>query len=242
MASEKTTGLSMLDKLASGIMDDKATKGAKLAPALTPVAGETRVLPNDTGLFLSTETLTQHAASLRAFAADALKIAEGIDVMLGVPAAVEAKATEMRDLDQKLIEQEADRRAADRAKAAEGDKRAEARVATEEPLEKVAGRVNAKREAVIAAMMGAGEGDENPVAAMIAAGDAAAEPFEDRMKRLGDEAKASVFGAATAPAATGDGWSCPEHGTTNLIVKTSPRRGVQFTKCAVADCHEFERV
>lgn len=207
MKSEKTTGLSMLDKLASGIMDDKATKGARLAPALTPVTGELRTpaaFPNDMPIEVVSQALIDLDRIIRHLteARDAMALLAGKPTVAPEPEADSVKAAE----------READ------------------------------GRVNAKREAVMAAMMAAGDGDENPIAAMVAAADEASESFDARMKRLGDEAKAATFSSPTAPAATGNGWSCPQHGDTNLTVKTSPRRGVQFTKCAVADCHEFERV
>jgi|GEM_PF-3295399 len=77
--------MGVLDEMTKGITDRKA---AATGPKLTPVGLEASgtkpslALPQDTGLFMSNEALHVHAQSLRAFSADAIAIAEGIDLMV----------------------------------------------------------------------------------------------------------------------------------------------------------------
>lgn len=86
MTAEKT-GTSVLAQLTADVMAEKKSEARKL----TPVAGETggstfplerALIPNDTGLFMSNETLHAHAKQLRKFAADAIAIADGLDALL----------------------------------------------------------------------------------------------------------------------------------------------------------------
>lgn len=85
---------SILSSLTAEVMGEK-TKAAKAT--LTPVAGESTfplekaLIPNDTGTFMSNEGLHTHAKNLRAFAAEAITIADGLDAILNEPSTEEAK-------------------------------------------------------------------------------------------------------------------------------------------------------
>lgn len=106
-------GTSVLANLTAAVMSEKKTEARKLTPVAGEVAPAKPVMPNDVGVFMSNETLAQHRDALRKFAADAVAIAEGIDVMLGEPEAVARKTKADEELEQKLAEKEADRKAAD---------------------------------------------------------------------------------------------------------------------------------
>lgn len=141
-AWNQTMTSSVLDQMTQGILGPKATKATKL----TPVKGEETttvaemaaalVIPKDVpDAFLAREGMAMAAKDLRRYAADLLKVADGLDVLLGVPEAVEAFDEKKAATEQKLKEQAADRLAADRAKAASGDKKAEKRVTEQEAFD-----------------------------------------------------------------------------------------------------------
>lgn len=74
------------------------------------------------------------------------------------------------------------------------------------------------------------------------------EEFVEHLATISEEAKAAVFAAADAdtepepeaPATpVADGWTCPEHGATNIEQLTS-RKGRVYWACAEAGCGEFE--
>jgi len=239
-SDEGPKGVSMLDKLAGQITETKAAKGSKLAPALTPVAGEVSVspipnhplgsLPEDPDLIL------QRLAAAKQEVLAVLDAIGKLEVAWGAPEQLLAHDAEVSEA---LIQKEKERRADDAAKARAGDKKAEARVTAESPLEAVVEAEEArlrKRAAVLTAMAG-----ETP------GGDAEPEDFDARLARQTAEAQAATFKqpspAATAPEVPdASGWACPDHGTEHIITKISPRRGVEFRKCAADGCHEFEKV
>ena len=81
------------------------------------------------------------------------------------------------------------------------------------------------------------------------------EPFKDRLDRLSKEAQDAAYGGNLVPAATEvfadvaliqpatsgsvtKGWTCPAHGSTNLMQTTS-RKGREYTLCAT--CNQFEK-
>ena len=106
-----------LDLMTAQIMGRKANAAVKL----TAVSGEvqathTQRMPNDVGVFMSNETLHEHAKALRKFAADAIAIADGIDKML---AADLDPSTDEKPVDlaaeKKKREREADAAALERA-------------------------------------------------------------------------------------------------------------------------------
>lgn len=109
-------GTSVLAALTASVMAEKRAESRKL----TPVAGETHVaaiseahlLPNDVGVFMSNERLHDHAKELRRFAANALAIADGIDVMLGSSSSLVEKADPLAE--QKERERAADEKHADK--------------------------------------------------------------------------------------------------------------------------------
>lgn len=137
--------MSVLEEMTAGI-----TRNAPPAPrrSLTPVAGEepTTVasaaaaivaakaevaagIPGDVpGVIMARERLVDMAKELRAQAAVLLSVADGLDVITGVPEAVERDSKKTAETKQHLAEQEADRKAADRAKAEGGDAKAAKRV------------------------------------------------------------------------------------------------------------------
>jgi hypothetical protein len=117
----------VLDEMVRGIMGVKANKAALLTPVGTETA-KLPSLPNDLGAFMSNERLAEAAKQLRANAALFLEVAEGIDVLIGVPAAVEADNAKTAARDQHLLEIASDLRMKDIAAAEAGDKRAAARI------------------------------------------------------------------------------------------------------------------
>lgn len=238
--SDEPKGVSMLDKLAGQITETKAAAGSKLKPALTPVAGEVSTpIPNHPlgSLPEDPDIILQRLAEAKREVMEVLASIERLELAWGKPETILVRDAEMSAA---AIEKEKERRADDAAKARDGDKRAEARVNAATPLAEVVEAEEArlrKRAAVVAAMAGETPGGDAPTE----------EPFNERMTRLQQEAQAATFGNVTptvtsAPAATGDGWSCPDHGNDHIVVKTSPRRGVEFRKCVAEGCHNFEKV
>jgi hypothetical protein len=107
----------MLQQMTAGIMETKATKAAKLTPvageSATTVAEVAGLIPLDVpGVLLAKEGLTDVAADLRKQAAFMVAVADGLDVITGVPSAVAEDAAKTAARDAKLAEKEADRRVA----------------------------------------------------------------------------------------------------------------------------------
>lgn len=245
----------MLERLVQGA-EGVAPKPMRVKPSLTATAQEALVtarqgLPNDVGAPLSNEALADAAKDLRRYAATFIEIAVGLEALAGVPESVALVTARSEETERKLAEQEADRKAADREKAAQGDKRAAARVAAATAPDQKAAMIEqaqaemieqptdfqadfeAKAKAAQAAVFKAPQDDtetEDPPETKViqAARAAAAEP---------DATPQSVMAAAMAA-----GWQCPEHPDQPVIIKTSPRRGRQYHACSVADCGEFERL
>jgi hypothetical protein len=121
----------VLDDMTKGITERKSAKaGANLTPVGVEASGvkPSLTLPNDTGMLMSNEALAQHRDYLRKAAADMLAIADGIAVLVGDPEETAEAAAAAAATEAKLAEREADRKAADREKAAAGDKKAAERV------------------------------------------------------------------------------------------------------------------
>jgi hypothetical protein len=252
MTESKSGGISMLDKLAGNIVETKTAASAKLSPGLTPVAGEvTAGLPRTPAVFpydFPNDVLNATIADLERQVVNLTGIITALKLLGGMPEVVAAEIAKDKATTKRLVEREADRRAVDAERAATGDKKAAERVNAAQPLEEVALAAevrDAKRAAVLAAMMdGPTEppvaplspksGSSEPLVSPAQQPSVGTEPFPDRLARLADEAKAATFKP--------DGWTCPQHGDTMIAVKVSPRRGVQFRRCAVVDCHEFEKV
>lgn len=153
----------VLDTMTAGIMGTKANKATSLTPVGSekggPLAGA--VLPNDVpGQFLSNELLADISARLKADAAALLVVANGLDVLLGVDGPVAEHEAKEAAVSVKAAEREADRQAADRAKAAEGDKQAAERVA-------FAAKFNAQAEAAKASAFRAADAPAEGTAAEI---------------------------------------------------------------------------
>ncbi len=250
MTTTESKGKSMLDQLAGKIVTTKTVAGSKLSPALTPVAGERGAVPVAAPTAFPydapSQALTQTIASLERERAALDGIINALKLLNGQPDAIAEEIAKDAALSAALLAKEEARRKEDRIKA-QTDARAAARVAAESPMAEVVEAVEAKdrkRAAVLAVMAGEQPGGET---------------FEARMARLSAEAQTSAFGPTNpdgsipVPVATGTGgrvvyeprafgWSCPKHGDSNIIVKRSPRRGMEFRKCAADDCHEFEKV
>jgi hypothetical protein len=68
-----------------------------------------------------------------------------------------------------------------------------------------------------------------------------AEDFDQRMKRLSDEAQAATYAAVTSDDSPGtDGWACTTHGAEDLRDLTSPK-GRKYRACGVPNCKEFQK-
>lgn len=103
------------DVLDSMTMAFSAAKQGKAAQAgLTPVGVEPGgpMLPNDTGLYMSNESLRLHAVDLRKFADDAIKIADALDVLTGLSSIREQRTSVTEQVNAaKAAEKAADERA-----------------------------------------------------------------------------------------------------------------------------------
>lgn len=136
-----TNSPSVLDQMTAGIMGPKATKAAKLTPikgeeSTTVAAMAGLTIPADVpGVLMAREGMADVAKDLRTQAGFLLAVADGLDVILGVPDAVERDAEKKAATDKALAEKEADRKAADRKAAEAGDKRAEKRMTEQEEFE-----------------------------------------------------------------------------------------------------------
>jgi len=118
---------SVLDTMVAKVITQKQAKEMKLTPVGSEPGGPLAGLPNDVpGVFMSNEAMADIARDLRRKADVLVAVADGLDVILGIRP--DEKAAEALALNAKLAEREADRQVADRAKAAEGDARAAARV------------------------------------------------------------------------------------------------------------------
>lgn len=128
---------SVLDAMTAGIMGAKANKATGLTPVGSekggPLAG---ALPSDVpGVLMSNEALTDISSKLKADAATMLAIANGIDILLGIEGPTQDHKDQQAAQARKLAEREADRKADDRTKAAEGNKGAATRVEFAEKFE-----------------------------------------------------------------------------------------------------------
>lgn len=124
--------MGVLDDMTKGITERKSAKsGANLTPVGVEASGvkPSLTLPNDTGMLMSNERLAEVRDQLRSDAADLLRIADGIAVLIGDPAETAEAQKQAAAIEAKLAEREADRKAADREKAAGGDAKAAERVA-----------------------------------------------------------------------------------------------------------------
>jgi len=113
---------SVLAQLTAEVMAEKKTAAPR---KLTPVEAERPAppqpkegLPADLpGAFMSSEAMIEAARDLRRYAADMLRIADGIDVINGVPDKVEAQSKADRERDEALAQRERERVADERAAA-----------------------------------------------------------------------------------------------------------------------------
>ncbi len=124
MTNRTDATAAVLDEMVAGIMGVKANKAIRL----TPVGMETAMPLDVPGVTLAREGLADVAKDLRRQAQLLLDVADGLDVMLGKPEAVEADAARKAEADDVLAQKEQERRADDKAAAAAGDKKAEERV------------------------------------------------------------------------------------------------------------------
>lgn len=195
-----------------GVGTLKADKGPGKA-TLTPVGTERKApvgVPDVPEVFLTNEAIKDIANDLRRQAAVLLEAADGLDRLTGV---AEAAQPDM-ELEKKLFEREADRRAADRAAAEAGDKRAERRVAEASPLpdfEEHWKRISAEAQA------SAFGGDLVPAAREV----------------FGDDIIEPAQSGSAKP-----GWVCPTHGDEAIRGMTS-KSGRAFRLCTI--CRQFEK-
>ena len=224
-ANKQTEGVSVLDAMASSIMErkEKQAKGT-----LTPVAGEKRPV----GVPVSTKELDDikdAIARAQGYVTQILALTEqlskelsqaswynemGPEPVVVAPLVTPAAVEEEQRLSQKAVEAAADE------------------------------IHRSKREAVTAAA-----GDIEDIAARMTrlCGEAKAQVFTQPGT---DEPAASEANAATVREATPlspsvpvdvvGGWACPEHD--QAIVKTSARRGREYRACPIPGCGEFERL
>lgn len=131
----------VLARMTAGIAREAAVVMARKGSAaakLTPVEGESAqtvaeiaglAVPKDIpGALLAREGMEAAVIDLRRLAGDLLAAAHGIEVLLGVPAAVAEDAVKRAVTDDVLAKKEEVRRAEDRVAAADGDARAAKRV------------------------------------------------------------------------------------------------------------------
>jgi hypothetical protein len=160
-------------------------------------------------------------------------VIDALRLLAGDPEQVEAEKAKSAAALEKAVEKEADRRAADREKAAAGDKRAAARVDAETDVVGPAQAAEHKRQVMLDAMKD--------------------EEFPERFERLKREAQDAVYtktedtvgepheGNPNTPEVGADGaWQCPKHG--QAITKVSTRRQREYQGCPVEGCGEFERL
>lgn len=204
-----------------GVGTLKADKSPGGKPSLTPVGTERKVgIPDVPEVFLTNEAVAEVAADLRRQIALLTEAAEGLERLTGTGA--EAVAPD-EELERKLFEREADRKAADREKAEAGDRRAARRVA-EQPIDRrfePAGDFDAHWAQLSAeAKAAAFKGDLEP---------AAREVFAEELKEPLPELRS---GSPTT------GWRCPTHGDANLGTFTS-RAKRTLTICKT--CNQFDK-
>lgn len=120
---------SVLDQMTAGITERKQARNVTLTPVGTEAGGPLSRVPNDTPhVLFAREGLLETAADLDAQAEFLSNVARDLRRMAGEKEPVEQGLAEKQALEAKLQQIEADRRAADRALAEAGDKRAAARV------------------------------------------------------------------------------------------------------------------
>lgn len=186
-----------------------ADKSAGKVPvSLTPVGTEKRGIPDVQGAFLANEGVADVATDLRKQAAYLISVAEALEAHTGLG---HRGAEPDLALEVKLMEKEADRQAADREKAAAGDKRAEKRVEQTSDADFQERFARLSDEAKAATF----KGDLVP---------AAKEVFGDDLL--------PVSGSPTSD------WVCPTHGDADIKVVTT-RKGRIMRTCAT--CKQFEK-
>lgn len=163
----------VLERMTAGVTKEAgaimARKGAAAGPLLTPVQNEALqtvaevagLIPKDIpGTLLAREGLVLMSKDLRRYIAELTAIADGLDVMTGVPAAVEADTAKKAATNAKLAEKEADRRAKDRVDAADGSAPAAKRVAEQEAFDAKLAAQTAAAQAATFVASDAPAGDE----------------------------------------------------------------------------------
>lgn len=239
-----TGGVSVLAAMTSEVVaSTPRSKDAK--PKLSALPGEKNgasiltappaALPDTPASFpydKPTEVLLKTIADLT-IQRDALTgVIDALRLLAGDPVAVAGDAEKEAAITAKLLEKEADRRHADKAKG---------KPEPEVPMAEVASVAKA-RDTKRAIMLKAQEE---------AGADSNGEPFDARLARLQEEAKAATFtpietsnGPAVAfnvvAAAEAGGWVCPIHG--KATTKVSARRQREYQGCPETGCSEFERL
>lgn len=187
---------SVLDQMTADVTS------VKQAASLTPVGTEKPRLPETTTTFMTQERIEGVIRQLRDSAATLTREADALDAALGK--APEERLQEGQELEVKLMEREADRKAADRAKADGGDKRAQERVDAITP------EVEAAQSEAFAERM-------NRLQA-----EAAAATFGDAPEEALPEVRVTNV----------DGWVCPEHGE-DALKDVRSSKGREYRACTI---------
>lgn len=205
--------MGVLDDMTKGITDRKAKAAG---PKLTPVGLETSPvkpsMPSDLpNAFMAAEVLADYAKDLRKKAGEFRTMADYFEqVATGLDELTGFNSTPV--VDPKV--------------AAAEEKRAQERAADE--------RIRAKQAEAEAAK-------PEPLPELDVAVE---EGFKERLDRLSTEAQAAAFASLDADEpeepAKPAGWTCPDHGASNLKQLES-RRGRRYMACQIAGCREFEK-
>lgn len=216
--------LSMLDQMASGVMERKEAAAARAK--LTPVKGErapTPGLPDVPEVFLTNEVLANRADSLRAYAATLIEVADGIDVIIERAAnPVLRIVADDEGVDVKAAEKEADAKAAAR-KAAKDKPLTPETTAAEFADKQAAQQAEAQEQAFATLKAGV------------------AQPEDDIVEGV-DEPSPIAVALEEDMTADADGfiqWVCPDHGSRQ---ETKSRKGRDMVACGSypAECQKFE--
>lgn len=213
MPTKPSEGVSVLASLSKRVQEQAPkTKPTATLTALPNERNATSPIPNTPGLGSLAEDpdiilgrLADAEREVRAILASIHRL----QITWGQPEVAEAERAEV---DQKLLDKEADRRAADRERAAAGDAKAAAR-------EEVA----QSKADLIADVL------SEPTAT-----------FDQHYKNLQEDAQAAVY-TQPEPLVV-DGWRCPEHPNVEPVVLTSKRRNAKYRACPEHPNQSFEKL
>ena len=223
--SKPTRGGSVLAALTAATVEASEAKQRAGARTLTPVAGEQSQVPRTSAPFPNdqpAEVIEHVIIEIERQAQYLLDAAAALRTLIAKPAGSVEEQT-------KAIEKEAEKIADAKAAAA----------ATEKP----SGARHNTRAAALAALKAEQKDEEESTRVIERDPDAPVEDLTQRMARLTAEAQEATFTPDVKKAETvKNGWTCADHGRSGIEQRISPRRGVAFWTCQVADCRNFEHV